>query len=48
MQLYDIHLRKYIIYQEGVKNNIYLVHYNGFVFGTSYLKMLTIRERETI
>ena len=25
---------------------IYLVHYNGFVFGTNCARMITIRERE--
>jgi hypothetical protein len=28
------------------KREVYLVHYNGFVFGANYAKMIIIRERE--
>lgn len=30
----------------ATKNNAFIVHYNGFVFGTNHAKMFTIRERE--
>ena len=42
---YDINQRKFIIEHELGKD-IYVVHYNGFVFGANYPKMIVIRERE--
>jgi hypothetical protein len=42
---YCINQRKYIIENE-IGKDIYMVHYNGFVFGSNYLNMIIIRERE--
>lgn len=42
---YDINQRKFIVEHELGKD-IYVVHYNGFVFGANYPKMIVIRERE--
>jgi hypothetical protein len=48
--LYDINQRRLLIdpavaSQETCKK-VFLVHYNGYVFGTNHAKMFTIRERE--
>ena len=45
VSLYDINQRKFIIEDTNGKD-IYMVHYNGFVFGTNYPKLIVIREKE--
>jgi len=44
--LYDINQRKFVIENENPCKECYLVHYNGFVFGANFAKMIIIRERE--
>jgi hypothetical protein len=46
LNLYDINQRKFIIESEKAGRDLYIVHYNGFVFGANYAKMIIIRERE--
>jgi len=49
VSLYDINQRLFVIEPEPLSqasNDVYLVHYNGFVFGANYAKMIIIRERE--
>lgn len=45
LQFYDINQRKFII-QKDQGRDVYIVHYNGFIFGANYPKMIIIRERE--
>jgi len=45
VQFYDINQRKFIVQNDGGRD-VYIVHYNGFVFGANYPKMIIIRERE--
>lgn len=42
---YDINQREFIV-ENGLGKDIYIVHYNGFLFGANYSKMIIIRERE--
>ena len=46
LSLYDINQRKFIIDNSTHPRKAFLVHYNGYVFGTNHAKMFTIRERE--
>lgn len=45
MWFYDINQREFIV-ENGLGKDIYIVHYNGFLFGANYPKMIIIRERE--
>jgi hypothetical protein len=45
IQLYDINQRRFVVERADGKD-IYIVHYNGFAFGTNLSKMIVIRERE--
>jgi hypothetical protein len=45
VSLYDINQRRFII-DEASPRKAFMVHYNGYVFGTNHSKMFTIRERE--
>eukprot|EP00347_Sterkiella_histriomuscorum_P001027 403373619 len=47
ISLYDINIRRFVSLQPAEGMEIYLVHYNGFVFGTNYAKLMVIRERES-
>ena len=42
---YCINQRKFII-ENKIGKDIYMVHYNGFVFGANFSKMIVIRKRE--
>ena len=47
--LYDINQRTFVgssKIDQGLQ--VYFVHYNGYVFGTSYPKLIVIRERECL
>lgn len=45
LSLYDINQRRFIL-DEASPRKAFIVHYNGYVFGTNHSKMFTIRERE--
>jgi len=45
LSFYDINQRRFIIDETSARKG-FIVHYNGYVFGTNHSKMFTIRERE--
>ena len=45
LSFYDINQRRFIIDESSARKG-FIVHYNGYVFGTNHSKMFTIRERE--
>jgi hypothetical protein len=46
VSLYDINQRKFVVQNDRAPKEVYLVHYNGVVFGANFAKMIIIRERE--